>query len=136
MADQQEIHPAPTSFLGKYIFSTDHKVIGKQFLWAGLSFLLLGGLMVMLIRWQWAYPRQPVPLVGTLLFGGNGAVTPDVFPRLFTMHGLIMVFFAITPLLIGAFGNFCIPLLIGARDMAFPKLNMISFWTFVLSGLL
>ena len=132
--DVQPIHPPPTSFLRKYIFSTDHKVIGKQFLWAGLSFLAVGGALAMMIRWQLAYPGKPIPIAGQLFFRATGgAVDPAGYTRLFTMHGLIMVFFAITPMLIGAFGNFLIPLLIGARDMAFPKLNMISFWTFALS---
>ncbi|MBI3182734.1 MAG: cbb3-type cytochrome c oxidase subunit I [Myxococcales bacterium] len=129
------LHPGPTSFWFRYFFSTDHKVIARQFLWSGLSFLLLGGLLAMMIRWQWAYPGQRVPLLG-LILGGDGAITPSSYTGLFTMHGLIMVFWAITPLLIGAIGNFCIPLLIGARDMAFPRLNMYSFWTFALSAAL
>ena len=84
----------------------------------------------MLIRWQLAHPGAPVPLVGRLLFGPSGGViSPAAYTALFTMHGTIMIFFAITPILIGGFGNFCIPLLIGARDMAFPTLNMLSFWT-------
>jgi cytochrome c oxidase subunit 1 len=133
----QHIHPDPTSFIRKYIFSTDHKVIAKQFLWAGLIFLAFGGTLAMLIRWQWAYPGQPVPVVGDVLFPqSNGAVTPAHYNTIFTMHGLIMIFFAITPILIGAFGNYTIPLMIGARDMAFPTLNMLSLWTFILSQLL
>jgi cytochrome c oxidase subunit 1 len=133
----QHIHPEPTSFLRKWVFSTDHKVIAKQFLWAGLLFLAFGGGLAMLIRWQWAFPGQPVPAVGSLLFGGSGgSITPANYNSIFTMHGLIMIFFAITPIMIGAFGNFCIPLMIGARDMAFPTLNMLSFWTFLVSQLL
>ena len=133
----QHIHPEPTSFIKKYIFSTDHKVIAKQFVWAGLLFLAFGGLLAMAIRWQWAYPGAPVPVVGqALLPRSGGAITPATYQSIFTMHGLIMIFFAITPLMIGAFGNFCIPLMIGARDMAFPFLNMASFWTFVISQVL
>jgi cytochrome c oxidase subunit 1 len=133
----QHIHPEPTSFVRKYLFSTDHKVIAKQFLWAGLLFLAFGGGLAMLIRWQWAFPGEPVPAVGSILFpNSNGAITPANYNGIFTMHGLIMIFFAITPIMIGAFGNFCIPLMIGARDMAFPTLNMLSFWTFLLSQLL
>jgi cytochrome c oxidase subunit 1 len=132
--DLQAIHPEPDSFIRKYIFSTDHKVIAKQFLWAGLLFLAFGGSLAMLIRWQWAYPKEPVPLVGNLIFpDSGGAVTPASYNTIFSMHGLIMIFFAITPILIGAFGNYCIPLMIGARDMAFPLLNMLSFWTFLAS---
>ncbi len=134
--DGQEVpgvHPEPTTFWSKYVFSIDHKVIAKQFLWAGLIFLALGGLLAMMIRWQWAYPGEKVPVLGLLLTRSEGIITPAVYQQLFTMHGLIMIFFAITPILIGAFGNYCIPLLIGAQDMAFPRLNMYSFWVFVLS---
>jgi cytochrome c oxidase subunit 1 len=130
----QPIHPPPTSFVRRYLFSTDHKVIAKQFLWAGLLFLLFGGLLAMVIRWQWAFPGQPVPLVGKLVFrASDGVVSPSAYNAVFTMHGLVMIFFAVTPLLIGAFGNLTIPLMIGARDMAFPRLNMLSFWTFLTS---
>jgi cytochrome c oxidase subunit I len=133
----QHIHPEPTSFLRSHVFSTDHKVIAKQFLWAGLLFLAFGGALAMLIRWQWAFPNEPVPVVGSLLFPhSGGAITPANYNSIFTMHGLIMIFFAITPIMIGAFGNFCIPLMIGARDMAFPLLNMLSFWTFLVSQIM
>src|SRR5215831_12626046 len=132
--DLQPIHPEPTSFLRRYVFSTDHKVIAKQFLWAGLIFLAVGGTLAMMIRWQWAYPGRPVPVLGPMFLKDSGGVIgPATYTSIFTMHGLIMIFFAITPIMIGAFGNLCIPLMIGARDMAFPKLNMLSFWTFVVS---
>jgi cytochrome c oxidase subunit I len=137
--DGQEVpgvHPEPTTFVSKYLFSIDHKVIAKQFLWAGLIFLALGGILAMMIRWQWAYPGAPVPVVGMFLSRSGGVITPAVYQSIFTMHGLIMIFFAITPILIGCFGNYCIPLMIGAQDMAFPKLNMFSFWTFVISLIL
>lgn len=134
---EQHIHDAPTSFWSKYLFSFDHKVIGKQFLWYGIFFLMVGGLMAMMIRWTLAYPGVPFPLIGNLLFPHTGGVVPpDTYAMLFTMHGTIMIFFAITPILIGAFGNFCIPLMIGARDMIFPTLNMLSFWFSMASGVL
>ena len=130
----QHAHKEPKDFLRRYVFSIDHKYIAKQFLWAGLIFLLIGGILAMLIRWQWAFPMKPVPGVGKMLFPASGGViTPPAYNSLFTMHGLIMIFFAITPIMIGCFGNFCIPLMIGARDMAVPLLNMLSFWVFVLS---
>ena len=133
---EQHIHPEPTNFLWKWVFSIDHKVIAKQFLITGLLFLLVGGTLAMMIRWQWAYPMQQVPLLGNLLLKRTGgAITPPTYASIFTMHGLIMIFWAITPILIGAFGNFCIPLMIGARDMAFPKLNMYSYWMFFISSI-
>lgn len=132
---EQHIHDAPKSFWSKYVFSFDHKVIGKQFLWYGIFFLMVGGLMALLIRWTLAYPGVPFPVIGKLMFPHTGGVVPpDTYAMLFTMHGTIMIFFAITPILTGAFGNFCIPLLIGARDMIFPTLNMLSFWFSMASG--
>src|ERR1051325_524991 len=132
--DLQPIHHEPTSFVKRYLFSTDHKYIAKQFLWAGLIFLAVGGTLAMMIRWQWAYPGRPVPVLGPMfLHDSGGVIGPATYTSIFTMHGLIMIFFAITPIMIGAFGNLCIPLMIGARDMAFPKLNMLSFWTFLVS---
>ena len=117
--------------------STDHKAIAKLYLWSGLAFLLFGGLLAMLIRWLWAFPGRPVRAGGELLFpGSHGAIAPDSYAKIFTMHGLVMIFFAITPLLIGAFGNFVVPLQIGAREMAFPRLNALAFWIFALSQLM
>jgi len=134
---EQHIHPKPTSFLSKYIFSYDHKVIGKQFLWYGILGLGLGGIMALMIRWALAFPGEAFPLIGSFMFPETGGVIPpDTYAMLFTMHGTIMIFYAITPILIGAFGNFCIPLMIGCRDMAFPLLNMLSFHLAVLSALL
>ncbi|MGZ3809386.1 MAG: cytochrome c oxidase subunit I, partial [Bacteriovorax sp.] len=134
---EQHIHDAPKTFLSKYVFSFDHKVIGKQFLWYGIAFLGLGGMMALMIRWTLAFPGQPFPIIGQFLFPQtNGIVPPDTYAMLFTLHGTIMIFYAITPILIGAFGNFCIPLLIGARDMVFPTLNMLSFWLAFVSAVL
>ena len=134
---EQDIHDAPTTFLSKYVFSFDHKVIAKQFLWYGIAFLGIGGMMAILIRWTLAFPGEAFPILGPLLFpGNNGVVPPDTYAMLFTLHGTIMIFYAITPILIGAFGNYCIPLMIGARDMVFPTLNMLSFWLAVLSAIL
>lgn len=132
---EQHIHDAPTSFWSKYIVSYDHKVIAKQFLWYAMFWGVIGGMMSMLIRWTLAYPGVPVPVLGNILFSESGGVVPpDIYAMLFTLHGTIMIFFFITPLLIGCFGNFCIPLMIGARDMIFPTLNMLSFWFAMASG--
>lgn len=133
---EQHIHDEPKTFVSKYLISYDHKVIGKQFLWYGIFFLMVGGLMALLIRWTLAFPGVPMPIIGPLLFPHSaGVVPPDTYAMLFTMHGTIMIFFAITPILTGFLGNFCIPLLIGARDMIFPTLNMLSFWFAVASGI-
>lgn len=128
---------ATESFLSKYVFPLDHKRIGIQYLFAALFFLLIGGLMALLIRFQLAYPNQPVPIVGSLLFNANkGAIDFKMYNMLFTLHGTIMIFFAITPLIGGAFGNFLIPLQIGARDMAMPRVNMLSFWMLFVGGII
>lgn len=136
---EHHIHEPPRSLLWRYVFSYDHKVIGKQFFFFGLFFLAVGGLLAMMIRWQLAWPDDPraFPILGNLLFpASNGIMPPDFYNMAVTMHGSIMVFFAIAPLLAGAYGNYLIPLQIGARDMAFPFLNMASFWTIVPAGLL
>ena len=126
------------SFLRKYIFSTDHKIIGIQFLLMSFVFLLFGGLMAMMVRWQLGFPERPLP-AGQLLpetMAPGGILLPEFYNSLVTMHGTIMVFFAIMPLLVGVFGNFLIPLKIGAPDMAFPRLNMASFWIAFSAGIL
>ena len=126
-----DIHPAPSHFLFKYVFSHDHKVIGLQFLFSGLIFMVLGGLLAMAIRWQLAWPWKPIPILSQALWSSPSLgyqMPPEFYNKLFTMHATIMIFFVIIPLLTGAFGNFLIPLMIGARDMAFPRLNMLSYW--------
>jgi cytochrome c oxidase subunit 1 len=116
------------------IFSLDHKVIARQYLALGLGFLAFGGFLAMLIRWQLANPGVPFPLLGRVLYGeAEGIISPAAYTVLFTMHGTIMIFFAVTPILIGAFGNFCVPLLVGAREMTFPRLNRGAFWCLALS---
>ncbi|HSR42926.1 MAG TPA: cbb3-type cytochrome c oxidase subunit I, partial [Longimicrobiales bacterium] len=129
----EEIH-----FLRKYIFSTDHKVIAKQFMIVSLVFLLVGGILAAMMRWQLAYPSQPMPGGGVLpeTMAPSGILLPEFYNSLVTMHGTIMIFFAIMPLLVGLFGNLLIPLQVGAPDMAFPRLNMASFWLAVPAGIL
>ena len=125
------IHEAPTSVLRRYVFSTDHKVIGIQFLFSGLIFFVLGGLLALAVRWQLAWPWSTMPILNKFLWSSPSygyRMPPEFYNKLFTMHATIMIFFVVIPLLTGAFGNFLIPLMIGARDMAFPKLNMFSYW--------
>ena len=124
------------SFVRRYIFSTDHKIIGIQFLFMSLLFLLVGGILAGLMRWQLGYPSQPIP--GGAILGDTrapgGIMLPEFYNSAVTMHGTIMIFFAIMPLLVGVYANYLIPLQIGAPDMAFPRLNMASFWTAVPAG--
>ena len=116
-------------FLRKYVFSTDHKIIGIQFLFTTLLMLLVGGALALAVRWQLAYPWQAMPGAGDALFGAEGGqISPEFYTMLFTMHATVMIFLVIIPVLAGAFGNFLIPLMIGADDMAFPTLNMLSYW--------
>ena len=123
-------------FFRKYVWSTNHKVIGKQFLWSSFFFLFLAGLLAMSMRWNLAHPNEPVPVIGKILFGGDGAITSGQFTMLTSMHGTIMIFFVIIPILVGAFGNFLIPLHVGTHDMAFPVLNAASYWVFWLGCVL
>lgn len=123
---------AELSFVRRYVFSTDHKVIGKQFLFTAMGFFTLGGILALLMRTQLAWPWQEIPVIGKLLFGSGGNILPpETYPALVTMHGTIMIFFFIIPILSGALGNFLIPLMIGAKDMAFPRLNLFSYWVMV-----
>jgi cytochrome c oxidase subunit 1 len=122
---------AELGFVRRYVFSTDHKVIGLQFLFSGLFFLAVGGALAMAMRHQLAWPWRPVPGVASLFPETGGAMTPEFYTALLTMHGTLMIFFVVIPLLNGAFGNFLIPLLIGAPDMAFPKLNLLGYWLMV-----
>ncbi|MEE9208442.1 MAG: cbb3-type cytochrome c oxidase subunit I [Gemmatimonadota bacterium] len=131
----EEEHPLP--FIRKYIFSTDHKTIAIQFLFTCLFFLLVGGLLAVMLRYQLGYPGKPMP-GGDLLpetMAPGGIILPEFYISLVTMHGTFMVFFAIMPLLVGVYANYLIPLQIGTHDMAFPRLNMWSYWLFFVSGL-
>ena len=122
------------SFLTKYVFSTDHKVIGLQFLFTTLAMLLVGGALAVGVRYQLAFPWQRMPVIGDWLYAGQGGqIPPEFYNVLFTMHGTVMTFLVIIPVLAGAFGNFLIPLMIGADDMAFPRLNMLSYWIYALA---
>ena len=137
-------HEVPHEELGfwrKYIFSTDHKVIGIQYGLTGLLFLLFGFFLMMIMRWQMAYPGKPVPLVGELLqkvlgdeMMAGGVMQPDLYNAFGAMHGTIMVFLGIVPVAFAAFGNFVVPLQIGAPDMAFPRVNMASYQAYFLGG--
>lgn len=165
-AHESHDHHHEETFLSKYIFSLDHKMIGKQFLIFSLIMFMIGGGLAMLFRWQLAWPDKPLPIIGvskTYQEEGeiataadrkweerfdddketwlevnmpSGVIDPAFFNSLFTMHATIMVFFVVVPLLVGAFGNFLIPLMIGTRDMAFPVLNMLSFWSNVVGAII
>jgi cytochrome c oxidase subunit 1 len=119
-------HHEVAGFFWTYVWSTDHKMIAKQYLTLGLIMSLVGGFLAYVMRWQLAWPETHVP--------GFGALGPETFNVLVTMHGTIMVFFVAMPIVLGAFGNFLIPLMIGARDMAFPRLNALSFWLLALGS--
>jgi cytochrome c oxidase subunit 1 len=126
-------------FFQKYIWTYDHKMIGLQYLWTALAFLFIGGALALGVRWQLGFPGAEFPLIGRLLpatVAVDGSIIPGGYNMLVTMHATVMVFFVVMPLLIGAFGNYLIPLQIGAGDMAFPLLNELSYWLYVLSGLL
>src|SRR5580765_5202579 len=124
-------------FWRKYVFSVDHKVIGIQYGVTALVFLFFGFSLMMLMRWQLAYPGQPMPVLGKLLGETampGGVMAPEFYNQLGAMHGTIMVFLGVVPLAVGGFGNFVVPLQIGAPDMAFPRLNMASYWFLFLGG--
>ncbi|HWO57676.1 MAG TPA: cbb3-type cytochrome c oxidase subunit I, partial [bacterium] len=140
-------HPAPVhghhepdlGFWRRYIFSVDHKVIGVQYGITALVFLFFGFCLMMMMRWQLAYPGEPMPLIGSWIsenFMPGGIMLPEFYNSLGAMHGTIMVFLGVVPLAVGAFGNYVMPLQVGAPDMAFPKLNMMSYWVYFVGGVI
>jgi cytochrome c oxidase subunit 1 len=121
-ADHGHIHPAPQGFIRKYVFSLDHKVIGFQYFFTGLFIMLIAGSFAELMRIQLTSPAGAI-------------MSHTQYNEMFTMHGTAMVWLVVIPLVTGAIGNFVMPLQIGARDVAFPWLNMISFWIFPIAAL-
>ncbi|MCB0308450.1 MAG: cbb3-type cytochrome c oxidase subunit I [Bdellovibrionales bacterium] len=134
MSDHNHEHHLP--FWRKYIFSVDHKVIGIQYGLTALTFLFFGFCLIMMLRWQLAFPGKEVPGFGWLFKNSGGIMPPEFYNQLGAMHGTIMVFLGVVPLAVGAFGNYLMPLQIGAPDMAFPKLNMMSYWVNLVGGVL
>ncbi len=130
--DAHEAHHHHETFISKYIFSMDHKMIAKQFLITGIIWAILGGLMSVLFRLQLGFPDTTFPWLETILghWAKGGKINPEFYYALVTMHGTVLVFFVLTAGLSGTFANFLIPLQIGARDMASPFMNMLSYWFF------
>ncbi|MEO7046653.1 MAG: cbb3-type cytochrome c oxidase subunit I, partial [Ferruginibacter sp.] len=122
----------------KYVFSQDHKMISKQFLVTGIIWAVIGGLFSVIFRLQLGYPESTFPFLQDILghWGKGGKIDPEFYYALVTMHGTILVFFVLTAGLSGTFSNFLIPLQIGARDMASPFLNMLSYWFFFISSII
>ena len=115
------------SFWSKYVFSTDHKIIGFQYMFTGMAMALIGGYFAYVFRMQLAFPGSSIPFWGTL--------SPAAYNSLVTNHGTIMIFWVAMPVLIAAMGNFCIPLMIGCDDMVFPRVNRLSYQIFLLSAI-
>jgi len=126
------------SFISKYVFSQDHKMIAKQFLITGMIWAVIGGLFSVLFRLQLGYPEMSFPILEDLFgkWAAGGRISNEFYYALVTMHGTILVFFVLTAGLSGTFANFLIPLQIGARDMASPMLNMLSYWFFFLASVI
>ena len=141
-AEAHEAHHAEPGFWRGYVFSTDHKIIGIQYGVTSLIFLLFGFGLMMLMRWQIAYPGSPIPVFGSLLenalgdVASGGVMSSDLYNAFGAMHGTIMVFLAVVPLAFAAFGNYVVPLQIGAVDMAFPRINMVSYQCYVVGGVI
>ncbi|WP_281226892.1 cytochrome c oxidase subunit I [Flavobacterium aquiphilum] len=137
--DHEHVHHHKDTFITKYIFSIDHKMIAKQYLLTGIIMGVIGVGMSMLFRMQLAWPEESFKIFNILLgdkWAPNGVMANDIYLSLVTIHGTIMVFFVLTAGLSGTFSNLLIPLQIGARDMASGFMNMISYWLFFLSSVL
>src|SRR5467141_456878 len=130
-AQQAHVHAPPEGFLRKYVFSLDHKVIGKQYYALGLLAVCMGMVLSWLMRFHLVWPTTRIPGLELLSKAGapGGIITPEYYLSLLTMHGTLMVFFVLTNAPFAAFGNYFLPIQIGAEDMAFPRFNMVSFWT-------
>lgn len=126
------------SFISKYIFSMDHKMIAKQFLITGIFMGLVGMTLSLFFRIQLGWPNQPMPILETFLgkWAKGGILDPNFYLAAVTIHGTILIFMVLTAGLSGTFSNLLIPLQIGARDMASPFINMLSYWFFFLSSLI
>src|SRR5215472_10513961 len=124
-------HEPPKGFIRKYIFSLDHKVIGTQYYILALFSVFVGMALSVLMRMELGWPGQQWGFLKTIFphAAENGTISPELYLSLLTMHGTIMVFFVLTTAPQGGFGNYILPIQIGAADMAFPRLNMLSFWT-------
>ncbi|MBK9328586.1 MAG: cbb3-type cytochrome c oxidase subunit I [Sphingobacteriales bacterium] len=131
-------HHHTETFISKYIFSLDHKTIGKQFLTLGMLWAIIGGGMSVLFRVQLGWPDETFPILEKVFAAWftDGKLNPEAYYALITMHGTIMVFFVLTASLSGTFANVLIPLQIGARDMASPLMNALSFWFFFIAGVI
>src|SRR6201991_1929801 len=136
--DHDHGHHHKETFITKYIFSQDHKMIAKQFLITGIIMAVIAMLLSILFRIQLAYPDRSFPLLETLLgrFAPGGRLDPEFYMSLVTIHGTIMVFFVLTAGLSGTFANLLIPLQVGARDMASPFMNMLSYWFFFIASII
>src|SRR5437879_4373574 len=123
-------HAPPTGFVRKHIFSLDHKVIGEQYYGLALLAVLIGMVLSWIMRIHLAWPNAPIPGLELLSKNGapNGVLTPEYYLQLMTMHGTIMVFFVLTTAPFAGFGNYFLPIQVGAEDMPFPHFNMMSFW--------
>jgi cytochrome c oxidase subunit 1 len=135
--DEHHVHHHKETFITKYIFSQDHKTIGKQFLVTGIIWAIVGGLFSVLFRLQLGYPDQSFPILETMFgkWAEGGQIKPEFYYALITMHGTVLVFFVLTAGLSGTFANILIPLQLGARDMASPFLNMLSYWFFFMASI-
>jgi cytochrome c oxidase subunit 1 len=136
--DEHHVHHHKETFISKYIFSMDHKTIGKQFLITGIIWGIIGGLFSVLFRLQLGFPEQTFPILETFFgkWAKGGVIQPEFYYALVTIHGTVLVFFVLTAGLSGTFANLLIPLQIGARDMASPFLNMLSYWFFFIASVI
>jgi cytochrome c oxidase subunit I len=135
MADSVSVathhHTAPTGFIRKYVFSLDHKVIGIQYYFLAILSVFVGMVLSWLVRFHLVWPKAHIWGLQALSSAGapGGIMTPEYYLSLMTLHGTLMVFFVLTTAPQAGFGNYALPIQIGAEDMAFPRLNMLSFWT-------